>query len=712
MASLAQHVRESPQPLRWFWEFLKDELAPYPGRAGTVARMVIAATLVMTICMTFRIPFAFQSAIYTLLISRESPRATLRSAGAIFVVTYIGAAYILVSAWFVISVPILHFLWNIGSFFLGFYALSVISNYGVAAIFPIMISVGVPLWDRHVSAETNVEDTLWLTLAASVGVAVTAAVELAFARTRPGDEIVLPIADQLAAVQSLLGCYAEGRSVDHATEQNVIRLGTVGTSMLRRLLRRSDYSIHYSAQMSGVVALVGRLVDIAATLTQLRFQPSVTDQTRLRSLAAGAASIRMDLMNRRIPGSIQFNPDDEPSRAVPLLGEMENTVTLIPQAFVGSQSMDAYLPPSGDIPRSKLVAPDARGNPEHLKFALKGCLAASGCYVIYTAIAWPGISTAVTTCLLTGLSTIGASRQKQVLRLAGALVGGFLIGMGSQIFILPYLNSIAGFMVLFILVTAAASWVMTSSPRLSYFGLQAVLAFYLINLQEFAMQTSISIARDRVVGILLGLFMMWLVFDQLWGHAAGVEMKRTFISAFRLLAQLAREPVSTDIRAAIERSYALRETINTQFDKVRSLADGVLFEFGPSRQQDLAMRDRIRRWQPQLRTLFLMRIASLKYRLQLPGFELPEAVHLSQQEYDNRSARLLEEMADRIEGSSPQVSSEDSFKLLEQTLQGCCTEEAQQLPAERIQSFVTLLRGIDGLTTSLAEETATEFGRT
>ena len=43
------------------------------------------------------------------------------------------------------------------------------------------------------------------------------------------------------------------------------------------------------------------------------------------------------------------------------------------------------------------------------------------------------------------------------------------------------------------------------------------LAFYLINLQEFAIQTSLSVARDRVVGILLGLFMMWLVFDQLWG---------------------------------------------------------------------------------------------------------------------------------------------------------------------------------------------------
>lgn len=49
----------------------------------------------------------------------------------------------------------------------------------------------------------------------------------------------------------------------------------------------------------------------------------------------------------------------------------------------------------------------------------------------------------------------------------------------------------------------------------SYFGLQIAVAFYLVNLQEFAFQTSLSVARDRVVGILLGLLVMWLVFDQL-----------------------------------------------------------------------------------------------------------------------------------------------------------------------------------------------------
>jgi multidrug resistance protein MdtO len=177
---------------------------------------------------------------------------------------------------------------------------------------------------------------------------------------------------------------------------------------------------------------------------------------------------------------------------------------------------------------SRLFVSDALSNPEHVKFALKGCLAAAFCYIIYNSIDWPGISTAVTTCVLTALSTIGGSHQKPMLRFAGAIVGGFLLGVGSQIFILPYVDSIAGFTVLFVLVTGVASWIATSSPRLSHFGLQIAVAFYLINLQEFARQTSLSVARDRVVGILLGLLMMWLVFDRLWGApAAAAEMKRT-----------------------------------------------------------------------------------------------------------------------------------------------------------------------------------------
>jgi multidrug resistance protein MdtO len=209
---------------------------------------------------------------------------------------------------------------------------------------------------------------------------------------------------------------------------------------------------------------------------------------------------------------------------------MEHTAALIPKVLADSRPILQSLPAPDDLPGPTLLSPDAFVNREHLRFALKGCLAASSCYVIYNALAWPSISTAVTTCLLTALSTVGSSRQKQALRLAGAIVGGFVIGMGAQTFILPTIDSITGFLILFVLVTALSSWFLTSSPRLSYFGVQVAVAFYLVNLQEFGIQTSLSVARDRVVGILVGLFMMWLVFDRLWGTSAVIEMKNSFVS--------------------------------------------------------------------------------------------------------------------------------------------------------------------------------------
>ncbi len=88
--------------------------------------------------------------------------------------------------------------------------------------------------------------------------------------------------------------------------------------------------------------------------------------------------------------------------------------------------------------------------------------------------------------------------------------------MGAQVFVLPYLDTITGFTLLFAVVTAISAWIATASARLSYLGVQLALAFYLINLQEFTIQTSLSIARDRVFGVLLGLVSMWLFFDRLW----------------------------------------------------------------------------------------------------------------------------------------------------------------------------------------------------
>jgi len=693
MATVAPTLRDSASAPNWIREFLQEELSPYPRRIEVVARMVIAATIVMIICETFRIPYAFAGALCALIISRESPRTTLRSSALILISTAVGTIYVLVSAYAFSGYPGFHFLWVIGSFFVGFFAMSAMTDYIAATMFAFVIGVTVPVWDRYVSVGTNVESTLWVCLSATVGIVVTLAVELLVSRARPGDNVILPVAEGLTAVEEMLMQLATEGVIDTASEKKLARLAMRGTSLSRRLLRRSDNSQQYKAQMNAVVTTVGRLVDIAATPVDIAGPLSSGGRKRARDLAQNVAHLRVDLLNRRIPDPISFSINDETSGDVPFLQQMESIVSLIPQAFADSQSMSDYMPTVDEMPKWKLLSADAFVSTRHAKFALKGCLAAGTCYVIYNSLDWQGLATAsVLTCFFTALSTIGSSRQKQVLRLSGFLIGGFVLGMGAQIFVLPYLDSIFGFTILFIAVTGLASWFATCSPRLSFLGVQIAISFYLIHLQEFAIQTSLAVARDRVVGVLLGLFIMWLVFDQLWRAPAAVEMKGGFVLNLRLLAQLAREPVSSDRRAAVTRSLSLRDTLSESFDGVRAMADASLLEFGPSRQKDLAWRKRIQEWQPQLRTLLLTRIALLKYRLQLPNFKLPTEVLAAQQEVDNQSAKELEAIADRMEGKSSvqRGDLEESFSHLEQAASRADLEQSHGMLDPRVRMLLVL----------------------
>lgn len=424
----------------------------------------------------------------------------------------------------------------------------------------------------------------------------------------------------------------------------------------------------------------------------------------MRRLAANLTTIRADLLARRAPHLSEPLPTGNALSAVPILPELEKIVSLIPESFIGTHPLNAYVPPTlGEDPPQRIFAWNTRSNADHIKFALRGCLTASLCYVFYNLVDWQGISTSVTTCLLTALSTIGGSRQKQVLRFAGATVGGFVFGMGSQIFILPYFNTIGAFTVLFIFVTVLSSWVLTSSPRLAYFGFQMGFAYYLINLQEFAFQTSLSIARDRVVGVLFGLIMMWLVFDQLGAAPAWVTMKKTYVANLRLLARLAREPVSTDMRSATDTYFSLRETISEGADSVRSLADGVLLEFGATREQGLAWRRKIFAWQPLLRTLYLTEVGLWRFRAKSFGYELPEPVLLAQRAFDDQAANLLDGMADRMEGVSPkqETNLEKASEHLNQEIEAFRSEHPQDVLSPETQAYFALSTRAENLASSL-----------
>jgi multidrug resistance protein MdtO len=705
VATLAPTFPKSFTPLVWIKEFLKEELAPYPGRAALVARMTIAATIVMLLSMTFQMPYGAYAAIYALTISHESAEATAKASRTLIVAFALSVLYVLIGAMFFLHDPNLRLIWVVVTFFLVFYVLSAMTNYTAAARFGYLVIITIPLWDRPVPAESRIEGTLWAFGAISLGTLVTVAVERIYAELKADDLILQPLGDRLAVAEELLNCYAGGLPVDERTKDRITRFAVVGTSAMRGTLRRSAYPPAYREQMNAVIALVGRLVDTAANAASLSSNLPDNARDRIRSLAGYIRTVRGELLSGNVPNLIEVQDEAQHLAGAPLFVEMEKTVSLIPEAFVGGLSLADYAPlqSSGD-PGVRLFRPDALSNSEHLRFGLRGCFAASLCYLLYNAKAWPGISTAITTCFLTALSAIGSSHQKQLLRISGAIVGGVLLGIGAELFILPGLETIAGFTLLFLGITVISAWIMTSSPRLSYFGVQVVVAFYLINLSEFAVQTSLVLARDRVIGILLGLLMMWLVFDQFWSVSAAVQMKRTFASNLRLLAQFAREPISNDLRTASERSYSLRETINRNFDQVKDLTDGVLLEFGPSRARDLGLRGRIIRWQAQVRMLFLTEIALWKYRAQLPGFELPMALVTKQRQFDEDFALTLEEMADRLEEeSSKPPSSEHSVTQLAGNADAYAKAPDQTF-SDRDSALLSLRRRIQNLTTSLTQE--------
>jgi uncharacterized membrane protein YccC len=176
--------------------------------------------------------------------------------------------------------------------------------------------------------------------------------------------------------------------------------------------------------------------------------------------------------------------------------------------------------PKGSEPDGRgLFVPDAFTNPAHVHFALKVTFAAMFCYIVYEAIDWSGIHTALITCTFIALESTEATLYKGTLRITGCVIGGAL-ALFSIVFLMPHMETIASLVVLVACVAAIAGWVATGSERISYAGLQLAFAFFYSVFQGYAPDTDLDNVRNRVVGILFGLIVTGLVFQYIWPERA------------------------------------------------------------------------------------------------------------------------------------------------------------------------------------------------
>lgn len=161
------------------------------------------------------------------------------------------------------------------------------------------------------------------------------------------------------------------------------------------------------------------------------------------------------------------------------------------------------------------LLPDAFTNPEHVQFALKTTGAALFCYAFYTQLDWPGVHTCFITCYIVGLASTAETVQKSALRVLGALIGA-VVGTAALVFAVPHLASIGALMALVFVGALASAWVAVGDEKIAYAGFQAAFAFFLCVLQGSAPAFDLATARDRVIGILIGILVSYLMFVTVW----------------------------------------------------------------------------------------------------------------------------------------------------------------------------------------------------
>jgi len=257
-------------------------------------------------------------------------------------------------------------------------------------------------------------------------------------------------------------------------------------------------------------------------------------------------------------------------------------------------------------------------------------------------------------------------------------------------------------------VSTVAAWVSTSSSRLSYAGVQIALAFYLIHLSEFTVQISLTVARDRLLGVLLGTFMMWLVFERFYPRPASDEMIRIFVRNLRLMAEMILTTPTDGNEEAIVRIRRQRDQIYRNFGEVNAQSDAVPFETGAQRAHDMAARDRIRRWQASLRTFYLLESPLLQFRIFSKDADRLRPFAVVENEFRDACAHTFQRMAQTLEdqlNQKPLLAQEPP--LLMATLDRF-REDGEQDLSSREQALLQMTRTIASLVDRVQSEVAEE----
>ena len=502
-------------------------LRPFPGRLEFSVRLALACALTTLVVEIYQTPDpALTAYVAFFVMKRDRMESVILSIVLSILISVLVGILILLAMvvldqqlWRVISITVASF----GLLFLT----SASKLKPLGAIIALIIGYALDLLSDAQVGELATRGYLYAWLFVTIPAAVSIALNLLIGPP-PRRLLEQALAHRLALAASLI------RTGEKKVREAFQELLSEGVTELKTWLKMA--SIEKSSPPADIVALgqatessttVLLLVDFADRTQSVTMPPPLRGQIAdtLDEMAAilRAGGYPVDIV-------IEHTDEDLPPVTAALLADIEEGL----RQFTERPPPE---PPVVEPAKAGFFLPDAFTNPDHVYYALKTTAAAMFCYAIYLLLDWPGIHTSFITCFIVSLGTTAETVEKLALRISGAVIGA-AFGLAAIIFLTPHLTSIGSLLIVVFVAGLVSAWVAAGSPRISYVGFQMAFAFFLCVIQGPSPAFDLTIARDRVIGIMLGNVVAYLIFANIWPVSVVGCIDPGLVSLLRRLADL------------------------------------------------------------------------------------------------------------------------------------------------------------------------------
>jgi multidrug resistance protein MdtO len=644
----------------WAERFWQD-LQPTPGRLNTTLRMTLAAVLSMVLLLVWQVPFAALALYSIFIIGRESPSVTLRTGIGLLVAVAVAIAIELGVVIFTDNDPIFRVLSVAVITFLAGMIVVTTSVPALGSGWGLIYCTVISFWENHAPADRSVKNSLWLLAAFSVGIGCSIAVEYVFGTCSPAERLESELRVRYQALEKMFNLFAQNASARQRWEaaSRVSRMAAAGEAGMIGLYNQIvDRNLDTGALPIGTRVRITMVAELMDDCAAFGFESEPLDDPEFRGRCARIAEQCRGLVAGGIPQP-ERRVGSEPQTTHRLLDRVEGTlhsILAMPLGSTAEEIRQLAAVPSSEVP---LLTPGAIREKENIAFGLKISLCATICYILYHAIDWPGISTSVITVMVAGLTTTAALKQRLAFRLLGASIGGLILGLGATAFLFPLMDSIASFVIVVGSVAFLASWI-SGGPRFNYVGIQIAFAFYVVAFEGFTAPTELAPARDRLIGILFAVVVMWFVFDQIWPVRTVTAMRRVLASVLKSAARLFELVGSTEPYDQLQRELeGTRDRVGKNISALRTMSEAVEYEFGVDHEQHVRSSELILQSSVAAAALIWNQVAFLH----------------GEQDVDFKTEPALVEMRRRLADHLNRLAEAVERKIL--------------LPAEHLEAFVS-----------------------